>query len=479
MTSRPDHKRGECKGEGQHGGRPRSIDADYWRGKLDELAAKHGVPGASLGILRLEDEQLLLASTGVLSLATGVEVTDDSVFQIGSITKVWTATVVMQLVDDGLLDLDAPIMKVLPELELADPDVAKRVTMRHLLAHTSGIDGDVFTDTGRGDDCIETYVELLGDVAQNHPLGATFSYCNSGFVIAGRVIEKLTGTTWDTAMRERLYKPLGLKHTVTLPEEAILFRAACGHVFCESQDVEPARSWMLPRSVGPAGLVTASAADVLAFARMHLSCGFGPRNERVLTATSASSMTEKQVELPDKDIQGDSWGLGWIRYTWDGSLVIGHDGNTIGQSAFLRMLPEQGLAVTLLTNGGHARDLYQELFREIFAELAGIAMATPIEPADKPPTIGAREHLGTYERESLRIEIFECRTNLRIRQTVTGAFADLTDKSVTEYNLIPISDNQFVYRAPGVRFWTPVVFYSLATGERYIHTGVRAAPKVA
>ena len=77
--------------------------------------------------------------------------------------------------------------------------------MRHLLTHTSGIDGDVFTDTGRGDDCLERYVALLANVAQNHPLGATWSYCNSGYSLLGRIIEKVTGSTWDAAMRERLF----------------------------------------------------------------------------------------------------------------------------------------------------------------------------------------------------------------------------------------------------------------------------------
>ncbi len=108
-------------------------------------------------------------------------------------SKVWTATLAMQLVDEGKLDLDAPVADVLPELRLADAEVAKTVTMRHLLNHTSGIDGDVFTDTGRGDDCVEKYVALLSEQKQNHPLGATWSYCNAGFVLAGRVIEKLTG----------------------------------------------------------------------------------------------------------------------------------------------------------------------------------------------------------------------------------------------------------------------------------------------
>ena len=233
----------------------------------------------------------------------------------------------------------------------------------------------------------------MADVKQNHPLGATWSYCNSGFTLAGRVIEKLTGLTWDAALREKLYAPLGLKHTVTLPEEALLFRTAAGHVDT-SDGAEPvlAPVWQLPRSLGPAGLITSIPADVLAFARMHLTGGLAADGTRVLSAESAAAMTEFQAEVPDKYVLGDSWGIGWIRFGWDGQRLVGHDGNTIGQAAFLRVLPDPdntgaGLAVTLLTNGGHTRDLYGDLYREIFAELAGVTCPTPIEP---PAVPGAR-----------------------------------------------------------------------------------------
>src|SRR5262249_11027235 len=108
------------------------IDAGHWQRRLDELDARHHVTGAAIGILRVrpgrEDDVVGLA-TGTLNKETGVEATPDSVFQIGSMTKVWTATIVMQLVDEGLLDLDAPLIDVLPELHLADPDVAQHVTM--------------------------------------------------------------------------------------------------------------------------------------------------------------------------------------------------------------------------------------------------------------------------------------------------------------------------------------------------------------
>ncbi|GHG37207.1 MULTISPECIES: serine hydrolase [Amycolatopsis] len=460
----------------QHAGEPGRparvpLDAAHWRRRLAALARKHRVPGAALGI-RLGEDQVL-ASHGVLNTATRVEVTDDSVFQIGSITKVWTATVAMQLVDEGLLKLDAPVADVLPELRLADPDVTKQVTLRHLLTHTSGIDGDVFTDTGRGDDCIEKFVGLLGDVAQNHPLGATLSYCNAGFVLIGRVIEQLTGQTWDAALRERLFTPLGLTRTGTLPEEALLHRAAMGHVAAGDGEPQPAPAWGLPRSVGPAGLITASAEDVLAFARMHLAGG-----GEVLSEASATAMTEWQADMPDKHTLGDSWGLGWIRFDWDGHRVIGHDGNTIGQSAFLRLLPAHGLAVTLLTNGGNTRDLYEELYREIFASLAGVAMPRPVSPAAEPPSVDFTEYLGVYERASMRIEVFEGDAGLRMRQTITGPIAELVPEPTTEHDLIPMGDSQFVFREPGAKSWISATFYTLPSGERYLHSGVRATPKV-
>ncbi|EME52931.1 beta-lactamase/prolyl oligopeptidase [Amycolatopsis decaplanina DSM 44594] len=455
------------------------IDKSHWQRRLTDLATRHRVPGATLGILRLSEgaDEVVLARHGVLNSATGVEVTDDSVFQIGSITKVWTATVVMRLVDEGLLDLDSPVVEVLPELKLADPVVTRKVTMRHLLTHTSGIDGDVFTDTGRGADCLERYVAGLANAAQNHPLGATFSYCNSGFGLAGRVIEKLTGTTWDTALRDKLFTPLGLTHTGTLPEEALRFRVAMGHLPDKTGTPRPAPVWGLPRSAGPAGLINSTAADVLAFARLHLTGGLAADCTRLLSEEATAEMAREQTTLPDVHVLGDSWGLGWIRFAWDGQRLLGHDGGTIGQNSYLRILPDQGLAVVLLTNGGNVGDLYADLYREIFADLVDVTLPVQPAPADVPPNVDTRHHLGTYERSATRIEIFEKDENLCMRHIITGPMADLTPQPVHEYTLVPITDSLFVFRAPATHRWTPVTFYALPSGERYVHHGARATPK--
>jgi CubicO group peptidase (beta-lactamase class C family) len=456
--------------------RPKA-DAGHWQRRLAVLAARHRVPGAVLGILRAGvADELVEAAYGTLNAGTGIETTTDSLFQIGSITKVWTTTVIMQLVDEGLLDLDTPVVKVLPELRLADPDVTDQVTIRHLLTHTSGINGDVFTDTGRGDDCLAKYVALLADVKQNHPLGATMSYCNAGFVLVGRVIESLTGTTWDAAMRERLFAPLGLRHTVTLPEEALLFRTAVGHE--QTDPLTATAIWGPPRSAGPAGVICATAADVLAFARLHLTGGLAADGARVLSQASTKAMTEFQVELPDKHTRGDSWGIGWMRFGWDGQRLIGHDGNTTGQSAFLRLLPDAGLAVVLLTNGGHARDLYQELYQEIFAELAGVHLPSPLTPPATPAEVDGQRHAGVYERFGHRLEVLAGDDGPVLRSTVFRQLPELPSDLVTEYRMAPVGADLFLVRVPGTVSWLPVTFYELPTGEKYLHFGLRATPKV-
>ena len=465
------------------GARPAAIDAAHWQHRLDALADLHGVPGAQLGILRFDpdgDDDVVTVATGTLNRnlpEASAAVLTDSLFQIGSISKVWTATAIMRLVEQGAFALETPVHEILPGVRLVNDELTAGVTVRHLLTHTSGIDGDVFTDTGRGDDCLEKYTALFQDIGQNHPLGATWSYCNSGFSLLGRIIEQATGKVWDEAMRELVFAPLGLTHTVTLPEEAILSSAAIGHVDVGEESVL-APVWSLPRSLGPAGLITARAADVLAFARLHLAGGLAVDGTRLLGDDTVAEMQAFQAEVPDKHVLGDSWGLGWIRFDWNGARLYGHDGNTIGQAAFLRVHPESGVAVTLLTNGGHTRDLYEDLYREIFAELSDVRMQESVQPPSEPVDVDITPFVGTYERASVRAEVFVGEDGPVLRTTVLGPLAELEPNPVDEYPLTPFSDGVFALRAPGTQTWMTATFYTLPTGEEYLHFGARATPKV-
>ena len=291
------------------------------------------------------------------------------------------------------------------------------------------------------------------------------------------MIEKVDGKTWDQAMKDRLFTPLGLDHTMTLAEEAILFGAAVGHVEANGEQV-PTPVWDLPRSVGPAGLIKSTVKDVLGFARMHLSAGQAPDGTQVLSAASTGAMTQHEADLPDKFILGDSWGLGWIRFGWHGHRLIGHDGNTLGQAGFLRLLPEQNVAVALLTNGGHTRDLYEDLYREIFSEVAGVEMSEPFAPPAEPVEVDVTPYLGTYARSSVRMEVLAGEDGPMLRTTVLGPLAEMVPDPVDEYPMVPVGPALFAVKPHEADTWAPVTFYELETGERYVHFGVRATPRV-
>lgn len=451
-----------------------TVDVTAYQDLLDEATRRHRVPAASLAVLA--DGEVTSLATGVLHRGTGVQATPDALFQIGSITKVYTTTLLMQLVADGKLELDTRVAEVLPDFRVADAEVARQVTVQHLLTHTSGIDGDLFTDTGRGDDCLERYVRECAGAAQIHPLDATLSYCNLGFVVAGRMVEVLTGQVWDTVLRERLLEPLGLTHTATLPEDVLRFRAAMGHQADPGEQPEPAPVWGLPRSVGPAGVINARAADVVAFARMHLDGGRAPDGTQVLPTELVEAMSRPLVDVPNPYGLADHWGLGWFVCDWDGRSVYGHDGSTVGQNAFLRIDPGSGVAVALLTNGGQTHGAFSDVFSALFDELCGITVPTFTPPPDPLEVDGGR-HAGVYERHGVRITVTPDGARLTAHTETTGELAELSPS--LDLPLVPVTEDLWATRAEADAPWSTMRFYELADGARYVHFGARATPRTA
>lgn len=373
--------------------------------QLPALLDKYQVPGVAWAVLA--DGEVVDGAAGVLNKGTGVEATADSLFQIGSITKLWTATLVMQLVDEGRLDLDATVQTYLPEFEIGDKDAAARITTRHLLTHTAGFEGDIFTDTGVGDDCVEKYLGVLHEVPQLFPVGEQFSYNNAGYCVLGRLVEVLREKTYDACLREHLFAPLGLTHAATNPYEAIMFRAAMGHVELEpGTGFQPAPIWAFARSNAPAGSMLAMRPrDLVTFAQMHMRDGKAADGTQVLAPGTAAQMHAKAVELPDIGLMGTSWGLGFERFDTADGEIIGHDGSTIGQNAFLRIVPEAGVAVALLTNGGDVLSLYQDLYGHVFEALTDVRMPPLPAPPAEPQPIDASRYVGTYSAEVFDLNV--------------------------------------------------------------------------
>ncbi|MDG4785069.1 serine hydrolase [Micromonospora sp. WMMD1102] len=421
--------------------------------RVPELLREHRIPGAAWAVLH--DGQIVDGAAGLLNTGTGVEATPDSLFQIGSITKLWTSTLVLQLVDEGRVELDAPVRTYLPEFRIGDEAAAAVVTTRQLLNHTAGFEGDIFTDTGVGDDCLAKFVDTLHDVPQLFAPGEQFSYNNAGYCVLGRLVEVVRGIPYDECLRRHLIGPLGLTHTATGPYEAILHRVAVGHLEPEpGADPRPAPIWALARSNAPAGAMLAMRPrDLLGFARMHLDDGRAADGTQVLAPGTAARMRRREVGLPDLGLMGTSWGLGFERFDTPAGALVGHDGNTIGQAAFLRVVVEDGLAVTLLTNGGDAMSLYRDVFRLVLGELGSIALPDLPQPPEHPEPVDARRFVGTYTSQVAELAVSQDEDGrIWIEQTPKGDIAELVGqasrKELVHYrgdSLIPLEPEHGVH----------------------------------
>ena len=248
--------------------------------RIPDAMVRHKVPGVAIGIVCEGRE--FMKGFGVTNVRHPLPVDEKTLFQIGSTTKTFTATAVMRLVEDGKLALDEPIRTYLPDFTMRDPEVTARLTMRHLLTHTGGWDGDFFPDTGNGDDALARYVKLMADLPQRTPLGTILSYNNAGFSLAGRVIEVVTGKTYEAALKELVLEPLGLKHSFLFPTDVMTHSFAVGHTTIADKTIV-LRPWQLTRANGPAGGVTASMIDQLRYARFHLGDGTAEDGARILS----------------------------------------------------------------------------------------------------------------------------------------------------------------------------------------------------
>lgn len=345
-----------------------SLHSDL-QANLDTLADKHGVPGVAVGIVAdgVED----YACHGVTSIENPLDVTKDTLFQIGSIGKTYTATVIMILAERGLLDLNEPVRTYIPELVLKDESVAQHITVLQLLNHTAGWVGDIMHDTGVGDDALERYVARLASVDQINPLGEIASYNNAAVNLAGRVIEKVTGTTFEAAVRDLLLEPLGLNETTFSIQDVILRRFVVGH---EKRDggLQIAQPWGLPRNGNPAGGEIAPVTDVIAYARFHL----GDTGADVLGPESVRRMQE-----PTFAMGGGHVGIAWMLQEVGGTRLVSHGGSTNGQQSELVLVPERNFAFTILTNANAGIQLISELSEWILATYLGVE-APPEEPLE-------------------------------------------------------------------------------------------------
>jgi CubicO group peptidase (beta-lactamase class C family) len=216
---------------------PHDTLADF----VEATATEFGIPGVVVGVLA--DDQEIYACHGVTSIDNPLPIDRDTLYVLGSVTKTYTATALMRLVTEGKVDLDAPVRRYVPELQLADDSGAAGVTVLQLLNHTSGLGWDLLVDTGEGDDALASYVAKLAELELVTPPGTRASYSQAGYSLLGRIVEKITSLTYERAVASLVFEPLGLSHSFFAPEDVMTRRFAVGHNPGDNGTLAVARLW--------------------------------------------------------------------------------------------------------------------------------------------------------------------------------------------------------------------------------------------
>src|SRR6266511_3767494 len=289
------------------------------------------VPGVAIGIWHAGNEYA--EGFGVTSLEHPLPVTADTLFQTGSISKTFTGTMLMQLAEQGKVDLDAPVKKYLRDFKLRDKDVTKKVTVRHLLTHMGGWVGDYFNDFGNGDEALDKMVKDIAKLPQVQALGTIWSYNNTGFNIASRIIEIVTKKPYEQAAQEMLLDPIGLDMSFFYPSDLLFtHRFVVGHLKVRNK-VKVARPWAIGRAGNGVGGVVSTVRDLLKYARFHMSNG----KKNVITGKSLRAMRVPQADMGPRGSMGITW---FIRKAGD-LTIYGHGGATNGQQALFCFIPEK------------------------------------------------------------------------------------------------------------------------------------------
>jgi CubicO group peptidase (beta-lactamase class C family) len=447
----------------------KSLDecVEHWR-------THWNVPG--MGVAILNDGTVEEHGYGITSIDTKHPIRADTLFQIGSISKVYTTTLAMILVDQGKLDLDEPVTTYLPSLKLKDENALRTITLRHLVTHTSGVFGDFFDDFGMGDDALGRYVDAMAELRQIYQPSELWSYTNSGFNLAGYMMERVLDKPFEDIMRELLLEPAGFDRTFQFAHEAITYPLAVGHTHPDPEDeerLEIARRYPLPRTSHAAGGIISTVGDLIKFAKLHLDDGRA-NGTQIISPSAVEEMQTPQVKAAN---MADEWGLGWMIFDMAGTKGIGHGGTTNGFQAVTRIVPEREFAIAILTNSDRGHAAEAPILKWAFKHYLAIDMPEHQEVMLEQARL--ERFVGKYSQPLADVIISNQNGTLHMDVFQKSALADSDEvKKMPTVEIKPIGDRKFVITTGPMAGHT-LDFVDTETGDtRFIRVGGRFADRV-
>lgn len=312
------------------------------------------IPGAALAVV---ENGKAVHVNGFGTDGHGNRVTADTPFWIGSNTKSFTALAVMQLVEDGVLDLDAPVQQYLPEFHVADPAASARITVRHLLNQTSGVsrtDGARAVARG-GTGSMRDTVASMGRLHLDRPVGQSFEYANLNSVVLGVVVEQVTGRTWQDYVEQRILEPLGMDRTFT--DQSAARDAGLTSTYRSFFGFPLETDAPHLDGLAASGYLYSTAGDLSRYLSAYLDGG-STQGRQVLGAASVEQMLASATDPRTFTLQGQQftagYGAGWFVGPFGG--VDGarwHQGSLPHFTSWMVLLPDSDQAVVLLLNRGN------------------------------------------------------------------------------------------------------------------------------
>lgn len=322
------------------------ADFDIIDAYIETQLKEANIPGAALAIV--EGGRIThLRGFGVAG-PDGRPVTAETGFFLGSTSKSFTALAIMQLVEAGQVDLDAPVQKYLPWFRLADPEASSQMKVRHLLNHTSGFstyEGRThLSDSDMSDKAIENRVRALSKAELTHPVGRGIYYSNANYCVLGAIIESVSGQRYEDYIQEHIFDPLSMTNSYTSKEEAKQHGLAIGYRYWFGKPVA-ATDIPYPRGDIAIGYLISCAKDMGNYLVANMNGGvFG--DTRILSESGISQMHTPETE-------NLNYAMGWgVRTVYD-TRMISHGGVTPTSYAEMIIFPEYQRALVLLVNAGN------------------------------------------------------------------------------------------------------------------------------
>lgn len=381
--------------------------------KLVRLKEEKDIPGFAAGIVTGDGE--CECTKGVLNMNNPVAVDGDSLFQIASVTKTFTALLVLLLQEEGHLNLDRPVKEYIPGFAMRDPAVEQGLTIRHLLTHTGGWEGDILEPADKGEDSLREAVRLLSKLPQLTPLGKVWAYNPSGFYILGYLLELVMGKSYAQLLREYVLQPLKMEGCVFTASEAIIRKVSVGHYTADGVQ-RVATPWELPRFVCAGAGLVCTLRDLMRYLRFLLAkedTGIFPRERELKSALFG----EQCRASGPADTNGLSWMLRYV----DGLTFLRHGGASFGQYAELVFSPEHEMGAVILANGdgfvASAADL-------ILTEYLGVSLERTFPAPVLPGPEICAEYCGRYGGLANDIDVYVGENGVQAKYNYKKVYPD-------------------------------------------------------